>query len=113
MTAYSYGDVVLVPFPFTDLSRSKQRPAVVVSSPAFHRDHANVIVMAVTSHSRPAPVAGEAAISEWRKAGLLLPSLLKPVVATLEKGIIVRRLGRLDPKDRVALESAIREILGP
>jgi mRNA interferase MazF len=30
MTAYSFGDVILVPFPFTDQSHAKQRPAVVV-----------------------------------------------------------------------------------
>jgi len=37
MTAYSFGDVVLVPFPFTDQTGNKKRPAVVVSSAAYHR----------------------------------------------------------------------------
>jgi mRNA interferase MazF len=32
--AYSFGDVVLVPFPFTDQSGTKKRPAVIVSFPA-------------------------------------------------------------------------------
>ena len=32
MTAYNFGDVILVPFPFTDQSQAKQRPTVVVSS---------------------------------------------------------------------------------
>lgn len=36
MTSYKFGDVVLVPFPFTDQSASKKRPAVVVSSSAYH-----------------------------------------------------------------------------
>ena len=32
MIGYSFGDVVLVPFPFTDQSGSKKRPAVVIST---------------------------------------------------------------------------------
>ena len=33
-TSYSFGDIVLVSFPFTDQSAAKQRPAVVISSEA-------------------------------------------------------------------------------
>ena len=35
--AYQFGDVVLVPFPFTEQSAAKQRPGVIVSSLAYHR----------------------------------------------------------------------------
>ena len=35
MTAYNFGDVILVPFPFTDQSQAKQRPAVVVHPDGF------------------------------------------------------------------------------
>ena len=48
-TGYSFGDIVLVLFPFTDQSGQKQRPAVVVSSAAYHRARPDVILMAVTS----------------------------------------------------------------
>lgn len=43
MTSYKFGDVVLVPFPFTDQTATKKRPAVVVSSDAYHADHINLI----------------------------------------------------------------------
>ena len=46
--AYSFGDVVLVPFPFTDQTASKKRPAVVVSADVYHQRRPDVIVMAVT-----------------------------------------------------------------
>lgn len=36
-TIYNFADVVLVPFPFTDQRTTKKRPAVVVSTGAYHR----------------------------------------------------------------------------
>lgn len=52
MTRFEYGDVVLVPFPFTDQSISKKRPAVVVSSAAYNAERPDVIIIAVTSQVR-------------------------------------------------------------
>ena len=37
MTSYNFGDVVLVPFPFTDQTTNKKRPAVVISSDVYYR----------------------------------------------------------------------------
>ncbi|MFZ1643162.1 MAG: hypothetical protein WAV07_17370 [Candidatus Contendobacter sp.] len=33
---YAFGDVILVPFPFTDQSATKQRPTVVISSSRYN-----------------------------------------------------------------------------
>ena len=51
MTGCEFGDVILVPFPFTDQSATKKRPAVVVSSAAYHRARIDLIVMPITSSS--------------------------------------------------------------
>ncbi len=48
-TAYEFGDVVLVPFPFTDRRTTKRRPAVVVSSERYHQERPDLIILAVTS----------------------------------------------------------------
>ncbi len=50
-TLYEYGDVVLVPFPFTDQSAAKQRPAVIISSNEYQRELPDVLLMAVTSRA--------------------------------------------------------------
>ena len=111
-TAYSFGDVVLVPFPFTDQTASKKRPAVIVSADAYHRGR-DVIVMAVTSQIlRPAGIVGEVLISDWRGAGLPKASLIKPVIATIEQQLILRKLGALQSADVQALHAALRQILG-
>lgn len=49
MTSYRRGDVVLIPFPFTDLSTVKQRPALIVSSDAFNSANPDVIAVGITS----------------------------------------------------------------
>jgi mRNA interferase MazF len=51
-TGYRFGDIVLVPFPFTDQSGTKRRPAVVVSGRRYHTERPDLIIMAVTSQSR-------------------------------------------------------------
>jgi len=45
-----------------------------------------------------------------RPAGLLKPSVVKPVFATLE--LVLRRLGALDDNDQTVLRKAISEIIG-
>ncbi len=49
MTDFKFGDIVLVPFPFTDQSATKKRPAAVISSEAYHQQRPDLIIMAVTS----------------------------------------------------------------
>ena len=100
------------PFPFTDQRTTKRRPAVVVSSGAYHRERSDLIILAVTSQVRAASTVGEAAIGKWKEAGLLKPSVLKPLLATIEKGLVLRRLGRLEDEDRQVLRSVLDAILG-
>ncbi len=70
------------------------------------------IILAVTSQARPQAAFGEAAVVQWKEAGLLRPSVLKPVVATIERGLVLRKLGRLAEEDRAALRKVLGEILG-
>lgn len=79
--AYQFGDVVLVPFPFTDQSTTKQRPGVIVSSSAYHRARRDLILMAITSHVRGSGAFGEVIVQDWQAAKLLKPSAIKPVIA--------------------------------
>ena len=111
-TGYSFGDIVLVPFPFTDQTAAKKRPAIVVSSEAYHRDRRDVIVMAVTSQARPGSGIGESTVEGWNDAGLLKPSVIKPVLATIDRDLIIRKLGALRDGDRSTLQRTLSTILG-
>ena len=109
---FEFGDVVLVPFPFTNQFAVKQRPAVVVSPRAYNLAKPDLVMMAITSQFRPTPTLGEVWLSEWQAAGLLKPSVVKPVLATLEQILVIRKLGALAPEDQSALRLAIGLIVG-
>lgn len=110
--SYRFGDVVLVSFPFTDQSASKQRPAVVVSSAAYQRARPDLIIMAVTSQLRSAAAFGEAVVQDWQAAGLIKPSVVKPVIATIEQRLVRKALGTLSSSDQQRLREAIKQIVG-
>lgn len=112
MTDYNFGDIVLVPFPFTDQSTVKKRPAVIVSSAAYNRQRPDVVIMAVTSQMRSTEYFGDALINDWQAAGLLKPSVLKPIFATIEKGLILKKMGRISGLDRATLNTMLQTIFG-
>jgi mRNA interferase MazF len=97
------GDVMLVRFPFTDQSTTKQRPAVVVSGLGYNQKRPDVVVMAITSQVGGADSFGQAAIQDWQDAGLLKASILKPIIATLEQSLLIGRLGVLSERDQTSL----------
>ncbi len=111
-TSYSFGDIVLAPFPFTDQSGAKKRPAVVISSAAYHRARRDVLIMAVTSQSRPAGAFGELQVNDWASAGLIKPSVIKPVITTIDHTLIIRRLGQLKNDKQAALSTVVNKLIG-
>ena len=96
MTTYKFGDIVLVPFPFTDQSTTKKRPAVIVSSDNYNRHRPDIVIMAVTSQMHSADYFGDVVVNDWRQAGLLKPSVIKPIFTTIEKGLVIKQLGRIN-----------------
>src|SRR5437867_7923791 len=110
MTACSRGDVVLVGFVFSDQSGKKLRPSVVVSSSAYHRARQEVIVAAITSNVRRR-LFGDHLIADWKKAGLLFPSVTTGILRTIKQTMIDRRLGAMTMPDLDSVELQLRRSL--
>jgi mRNA interferase MazF len=68
--------------------------------------------MAITSQLQPTRGLGQVWVDQWQAAGLLKPSAVKPVFATFEQTLVIRRLGKFAETDQTALRKAIAEILG-
>ena len=89
---YQRGDVVLLPFPFTDLSAARTRLAVVVSTPTFQRDTGDFTVAMITSVPRTSAYDYE--LSDWQAAHLLRPSWVRAKLATLDPALVRHQPGR-------------------
>jgi mRNA interferase MazF len=108
------GTVVLTPFPFTDLSSAKVRPAVVVSR--TDRPGNDVILAFISSvvPSRPLPtdLPVDPAHPDARGTGLKVPSVVKcDKLATVQRGIILGELGEISPTLLRALDQRLRHAL--
>lgn len=98
MIPYKRGDVILIPFPFTDLSAAKRRPALVISSGNFHQSGKDLVVCAITSQSPTLVGAFDYLLSESDLASAGLPKLSKircGKMATLDSRIVRRKIGEL------------------
>jgi mRNA interferase MazF len=109
---YAYGEVVLVPFRFTNQTGYKQRPAVVISSAEYNRSRPDLVMMPITSQLRGSPNFGEVWLTDWKAAKLLKPSAIKPQIATIEQRLVIKRLGHLQPADVAALRAVVKAIVG-
>jgi len=100
-------DVVRVPFPFTDQSASKNRPALVLSNAeAFNTPSGHAVMAMITSASN-APWPLDCTISNLDGAGLPAPSKVRCKLFTLDLRLVNGRLGKLDEGDRERVASAL------
>jgi mRNA interferase MazF len=91
-------DIVLVPFPFTNLKSAKRRPALIVSPKSYNRDQ-DIVIAFITSNLRAEEKSGDYVLNRWREAGLPKPSKLRMKFSTIDKSLIIKRLGRLSGED--------------
>lgn len=112
MTSYKFGEIVLVPFPFTDQTAVKKRPAVIISSTAYNLSRPDIVLLAITSQIRKPLKSDETEIVEWQQAGLLKPSIIKPVFTTIVASLVLRQLGDLEVADKTNLKAILQTILG-
>jgi mRNA interferase MazF len=102
--------VVLIPFPFTDLSAKRVRPAIVVSVPEYEQNTGDIIVAQVTSRQHSLPT--DYALQDWQFAGLLRPSVVRVKLATINASLVQFRTGRLSDRDLEEVDKRLRLALG-
>jgi len=104
------GDVVTVPFPFTDKVAQKRRPALVLSRNSFNRQGHSLMTMITSSLRQPWP--DDSPIRDLTASGLSKPCVVRLKLFTLDNRLMVRRIGHLAEEDRQAVAEALKSILG-
>ena len=108
MPSYSKYDIILVRYPFSDLSSSKVRPAVVVSTSHPSQD---IIITPLTSKTGSL-MEGEFVLSEWAGAGLNVATAVKRGIYTVHESLVIKVIGQLVDIDTKQLEQSLQGWLG-
>jgi mRNA interferase MazF len=81
-TIYERGEIVLLPFPYTDQSGVKRRPALILSADTYNLRRTDLIVAPITSN-----VTGrqpdDTLLHDWASAGLPKPSVAQGLLRTV------------------------------
>ncbi len=105
MPSYSQHEVVLVLYPFSDLTSAKVRPAVVINAVHVSQD---LLVVALTSKTSGL-LAGEFVLTEWKAVGLNVETAVKRGIYTIKETLVRKRVGKLGDTDAERLEQSLRD----
>ncbi len=111
MANFKQGDVIKVPFPYTDRPTRQSRPALIVSTSVLENAHGLLWVVMITSaENRGWP--GDVPVGNLAAAGLPVPSVIRTAkIATIEASDAAR-LGNVPPALFRQVARRLKETLG-
>ncbi|MEW6409654.1 MAG: type II toxin-antitoxin system PemK/MazF family toxin [Nitrospirota bacterium] len=112
---YNQGSLVLVPFPFTDLSATKKRPALVVSPDWFNQTYEDIILAAVTSTTSVPAEQLEMPLAQKDLAQGIIPkdSIIKiSKLFTCHSNVVVKEVAVVKDDKLKEILKKLREFFG-
>ncbi len=93
---YNQGDIILVPFPFSDLSLSKIRPVLVISNDSYNQNYLDVVVCGITSNLHPTDYSIFIEQNDLETGFLKVKSKIKvDAIMALEKTVFLKTIGKI------------------
>jgi len=109
---YKTYDVVVVPFPFTDKTSSKRRPALVLSDAHAFNIPVGQSVLAMITSAVNSSWSLDVALSDLDRAGLTSASIVRMKLFTLDHALVLRKIGVLSEEDRQQVQQSVHTLLG-
>ncbi|MEM2786082.1 MAG: type II toxin-antitoxin system PemK/MazF family toxin [Candidatus Nitrosotenuis sp.] len=110
--SFEQGDILLIAFPFNDLTKVKQRPVLVLSNKNHNYSSNDFICCGITSNLDNKKYSIILDKSDMRQGGI--PKILRikfNKIFTLEKSLVIKRIGRINAKKLKRVQKALMELL--
>lgn len=111
-TTYDFGTIATCAVPHTDGRAGANRPCVVLSCADHNRRSRDVVIAPVTSQMWQRRTPNAVVLENWQAAGLDQPSVVKPILMSVEAIQLGPAIGKLVGRDRAAVKVAIAAVLG-
>lgn len=94
---FNQGDILIVPFPFSDLTSVRQRPVLVLSKKEYHEKCGDIITCGITSNLKDSKYSVLIDNSDLIEGNIPVKSRIKiDKLFTLEQSIIIKKIGRVN-----------------
>ncbi len=105
-------DLILLPFPFTDFSGRKVRPAIIISNDEYNRESVDILVVGVTSQG----VKGEYSLALTQKdleAGTLIANCYIKVenLLKIDKRMCIKKIGTINKEKHKEIKESLQNLL--
>jgi mRNA interferase MazF len=102
---YSKGEIILLPYPFTDLTEHKVRPAVIVGPNGEKYEDIFVVPLTSKVHNL---TESEFCLENWKESGLNVPTAVKRGCILIDAELVIKKVGILSKTDLERVNKALK-----
>ena len=111
-TMSNQGEIVIIPFPFTDFSSIKQRPALVISNNQYNARKEDIIVCGITSNPKNNAYSVDVTNSKLESGTILVPSKIKAdKIYTIKQELIRKQIGKLNEVTFISVKKEVANLI--
>lgn len=111
MGRFKQFDVIVVPFPYSDSPKSKNRPALVLSDEQNYDEKIGHSICAMITSAKNKSWPFDIEVTDLKASGLPAPSVVRMKVFTIDHQIIKEKIGELSEKDVDLIKKNLKTIL--